>query len=346
MTRKHWQRGALVAAVSALALTAGTISGFAQGTVEDHTVVVGELDNPRQLSPGGPGELIVAQAGRGGQTGKVSIVKNGEVTNVISGLKSFAEPDGSFAVGVNGASKRVGGPFYAIGIPNKAPSGRKNDVWLLSKTRGGKLLKVANISRFERNNDPDGEGVESNAYSVLALDNKVLVADAAGDYIAKVRRGKISVWAVMPEYGEKIDAVPTVLSKGADNKIYVGELHSEMPGKARVWQFDRQGNRLKSWKGFTTVTGVDRAADGTLYVSELFGGECGFNQIPECFPGRVVAVAPNGDRTYYDVPFPSGVTARGDNFFVTAFSIAGRDGAMGIPDTDGQIWKFTPNTIE
>ncbi len=113
-----------------------------------------------------------------------------------------------------------------------------------------------------------------------------------------------------------------------------------MPGKARVWQFNRKGERLKSWKGFTTVSGVDVAADGTLYVSELFGGDCSFEEIPECFPGRVVKVAPNGDRTSYDVPFPSGIVVGADNFWVTAFSIAPGSGALGNPDASGQIWKI------
>ena len=84
--------------------------------------------------------------------------------------------------------------------------------------------------------------------------------------------------------------MPTSLSLGPDGYIYVGELHSEQPGKAKVWKYDRRGNPVRSWGGFTTVTGVARGKDGSLYVSELFGGPCTFDQIPACFPGRVVKV--------------------------------------------------------
>jgi hypothetical protein len=68
------------------------------------------------------------------------------------------------------------------------------------------------------------------------------------------------------------------------------------------------------------VTGVDRAADGTLYVSELFGGPCTFDRIPQCFPGRVVRVRPDGTRDYLPVPFRSGVGVKGDRVLVNALS--------------------------
>ncbi len=216
MTRKKWRYAGLGAAATAIALTTSVVGTAAQGEnargLTGPEVVVAGLDNPRQLSRTADGELVVALAGRGDRTGKLGIVDGGEIEYLIRGMKSFAEPDGTFAVGVNGGGKQAGGPYYAIGIPRETPSGRANDVWLLSKKPGGDLHKVANISAFERANDPDGEGVDSNPYSLLALDKKVLVADAAGDYIASVTRGNIRVWAVMPEYGKKIDAVPTVLS--------------------------------------------------------------------------------------------------------------------------------------
>jgi hypothetical protein len=181
--------------------------------------------------------------------------------------------------------------------------------------------------------------VESNPYAVLALKHQVLVADAAGDYIASVHGGKVSTWAVMPEYGRKLDAVPTSLALGPDGRIYVGELHSEKPGKAKVWQFDRQGNAIRSWGGFTTVTGVARGRDGSLYVSELFGGSCTFDQVPTCFPGRVVKVSPNGDRSYRRVPFPAGIAVRNGHVNVAVFSISPAKGFGGNPDFSGAIWR-------
>jgi hypothetical protein len=320
------------------------------------------LDNPRQLSLTRGRGLVVAEAGHGsslkrncikspegplciGRTGRVTVVKHGKAFHVMTGLLSAASPDGTFATGPDGASKKPGDGFFAIetyGPPSIVPNGlpARQLGKLMARTPGGQLHIAANITRFEKNHDPDGEGFDSNPYSVLALRHQTLVADAAGDYIAEVHGRKVSLWAAMPEYGPKVDPVPTVISRGGDGKIYVGELHSEKKGKAKVYQFNRAGDILRSWNGFTTVTGVARKADGTLYVSELFGGNCGFNQIPHCFPGRVVRVSPNGHRSYFRVPFPAGIVARDGRVQVAAFSVAPATGVFGNPAWSGQIWRI------
>jgi hypothetical protein len=359
------KRGLVVAVASAAALlvTASTMGGASasrtgpdgssmwsgarnaaghdnQRLIAAHPNIVAKgLDNPRQLSRTPDGKLVVALAGKGRNTAKLAVIDDRHRWYAMRSFPSFADPDGSFAVGLNGASKRPGGKYYAVDMPRTGAP--RHDVWLLAKSPGGQAHKVVNIGAFERNHDPDGEGIESNPYSVLALKGKILVADAAGDYIAQVKGGKVRKWAVMPEYGNKVDAVPTVVSRGADGNIYVGELHSERPHKAKVWKFSRNGDRLRSWKGFTTVTGVARTGNGTLYVSELFGGPCGFDQIPDCFPGRVVKIAPNGHRTYYRVPFPAGIAARGNHVWVSAFSVSPGSGFGDNPDWSGQVWHFT-----
>lgn len=349
------RRGVVVAAATATVLlaAASTMSNAAQGNAGTARsgeprglpvhpqVVKAKLDNPRQLSRTKGGALVLGLAGRGGNTAKLGVIKSrGHIRYQMKGFPSFADSDGSFAVGMNGASKRPGGAYYGLAVPRSAPPGQRRDGWLLAKAPGGHVHKVFNVGRFERRHDPDGEGVESNPYSVLALKGQVLVADAAGDYIGRYTHGKYRVWAVMPEYGPKIDAVPTVVAKGADGNIYVGELHSERKHKAKVWKFSRDGKRLRSWKGFTTVTGVARTKNGTLYVSELFGGPCDLSDVPNCLPGRVVKVAPNGHRTYYQVPAPAGIAARGNHVWVSAYSVCPSTGCFGNPDLNGQIWHF------
>lgn len=373
MNEKLVKRGipATMAALSVTAALALAPPGAAAPDEPDRAaraakpkVIVDGLDNPRQVTALPNGKLLVAEAGHGasdpsgcvgegeemqciGLTGRVSVVDPAarKRRSVMRKLLSAAGPDGSFAVGSDGAS-RLGKTTYAIvtwGPPEMFPEGvsGKQSGKLLRQKRDGKLRVVADIAAHEAKHDVDGEGVESNPYAVLALNrNKVLVADAAGDYIAKVnRKGKVRVWAKMKEYGPAVDAVPTVLTEGPDGKVYVGELHSEMPGKARVWRYSRKGKALKSWKGFTTVTGVAVAKNGTMYVSELFGGDCRFDQIPTCFPGRVVKVKPNGKRSHVDVPFPAGVAVQGKKVYVAAFSVAPK-GGMGGPDTSGQLWRI------
>ncbi|MFY0409089.1 ScyD/ScyE family protein [Solicola sp. PLA-1-18] len=327
-------------------------------------VVVSGLDNPRQLTQTPSGKLLIAQAGHGsyqkkncvgtgedtqciGLTGKVTLVSNGKKKNVMRGLLSAAGPDGTFAVGSNGAAKRRGGPYLSVisyAPPESFPAGipSRQAGKLISKRIGGTNRVNADITAFERRRDPDGEGVDSNPYSVLSWKGRTLVADAAGDSILKVsKRGHVALFHTMKEYGKTVDAVPTVLAPDKrTGNVLVGELHSEQPGKARVWALNAKGKPVRSWKGFTTVTGVARSKRGTLYVSELFGGSCTFDKIPSCFPGRVVKVAPDGTRTTVDVPFPAGVVVRNGKVYVNAFSTSPAKGFGGNPAWTGQLWRL------
>jgi hypothetical protein len=315
-------------------------------------VVRSGLDNPRSLQIMASGKVLIAEAGHGadseagcseqgcrGRTGQVTLLtgQSSKAARILGGLLSLAGPDGSFAVGADGASRRPGGRYVAIiaGGP-----GRQGGKLVTRGPRGGVRI-LADIARYERRHNPDGEVVESNPYAVLGLRGGFLVADAAGDSILKVTAGgRIRTWAVLPEYGERVDAVPTVISKGADGDIYVGELHSEQRGKAKVLRYNRAGKLLERWGGFTSVTGVDRGNDGTLYVSELFGGPCTFDRIPRCFPGRVVRVRPNGNRDYLAVPFPSGIGVEGKRVLVNAFSTSPQTGFGGNPEWSGAVWRL------
>ena len=373
MKRLHPSRRSklLVAATGALSLVgaaAATQSSVAAATdagplMARHVTITSGLDNPRQLQRLENGDFLVAEAGHGaddpdncagpqgeetcvGITGKVTRIHDGQLTRVITGLISAAGKDGSFAVGSDGASHQPKGPYLSImtyadpdQLPPGLPAGQLGH--LLAKYPGGKLHPIANISAYEAAHDPDGEGVDSNPYSVLALKNQILVADAAGDDILSVKNGQVSLWATLPEYGPDFDAVPTTLTRGPHGAIYVGELHSELQHKARVWQYDRMGHRLRSWTGFTTVTGVARGGDGSLYVSELFGGTCGFDD-PTCFPGRVVKVAPDGTRTYAQVSQPSGLLWDDGKLYAAARSLYK---AFNNQDGQGQIVSVDPSSF-
>lgn len=320
------------------------------------------LDNPRQIQLTTNGGLVVAEAGHGsdrasqcvggpngvcvGFTGSVSVYRDGKRRVVIDSLISGAGRDGSFATGADGASRRPGGGRYLAAMtwaPKQAlPRGvraRQLGKLLAPGAGDGKEI-VANITAFERNNDPDGEGFDSNPYSVLGLDKQILVADAAGDSIISVQDGDTRLWAALPDPGRRVDPVPTSITRGGNGHIYVGTLWSERRGKARVLEYNRDGDLLKQYKGFTTITGVAAKANGTLFISELFGG-CGFDQIPQCFPGRVVKANTGGQgRSYMRVPFPAGIVARGNRVQVAAYSVAPETGFGGNPDWSGAIWRL------
>lgn len=362
----------LVGTTGALALVGAAAAAqspvvAAQNTgpqIAHHVVIATGLDNPRGLSRMLNGDFLVAEAGHGannpnncvgsggnetcfGITGKVTRIHNGQPEHIITGLMSIAGQDGSFAIGSDDASHIPGRPYQVIEtyadpsqVPPGLPAGQLGR--LLEKSQGGTLHWAGNITAYERNHDPDGEGFDSDPYAVLQLKNQTLVADAAGDDILSVKDGHVSLWALMPEYGPKYDAVPTTISKGPHGAIYIGELHSELQHKAKVWQYDRRGNVIRSWTGFTDVTGVARGGDGSLYVSELLGGVCTPDQIPTCFPGRVVKVAADGTRTHVNVPVPAGIVTHVGKVYVNAFSIAPASGFGGNPAWSGQLWQVFP----
>jgi hypothetical protein len=323
-------------------------------------VVVSGLNNPRQVSFGPQGTLVVAEAGRGGTrcneagcwglTGSVSVVRRPATTanarphRVARGFLSVAAPGGAFAVGSNGACGTRTALKVAMGFappPQAVPDGlpsRQLGKLLSANLVTGDVRMQANISAVEFALDPDGQGNEpdarSNPYSVLCLGRRYIVADAAGNDLIEVRGRRARVLTVFPNH-HGVDSVPTSIALGGDGHIYVGELAGEgKPGVARVYKLNRRGKILDWVGGFTAVHGVDVHRNGTMYVSQLFGGPQGF--------GRLTKVMPDGRRRHAEVPLPGGVAVHHRNVYVAAWSISDADGADvdGFQLQPGQVWRL------
>jgi hypothetical protein len=226
----------------------------------------------------------------------------------------------------------------------------------LLRLKHGNLVPVADIGGFEATHDPDGHGVESNPYAVLATSGGELVADAAANDVLFVdRRGSISVFHVFanvttgacagqadptPQF-PGCNFVPTSLATDRWGNVYVGGLSSLTPGEAQVVKLDRTGKHvLHTWFGFTAVTGLAVGGDGSLYVSQLFADEAA-PPAPGA-QGVLTKITSNGHRTNVDVPFPAGIALdTHGNVYVSALSIAPEQG-LGVPglDTSGQVWRL------
>jgi hypothetical protein len=322
-------------------------------------VVATGLNNPRQLAVLGSGRsLLIAEAGRGGSrctqvfgcvgaTGSIALVRNAWAAHyvrpqrIVTGLLSAAAPDGGFAIGSDGVAAQSLDRIYiqvTNGPPDLLPAPLPGQVGKLLLARRGQLQPVADISAVEIASDPDGQGVDSNPYAVLALPGRQLVADAAGNDILEVRNGHVRVFAVLPNH-DGHQSVPTSLAAGPRGTIYVGELNGENPGTARVWQLSSSGRVLGWVGGFTTITGVAVGRDGSYFVSELFA-DAGAGP-----PGQVTQVLRNGRRLHYRVPFPAGLAiGRPHQVYVSAWSISDADGTdlgHGAAAAPGQVWRLT-----
>ncbi|GAA4971340.1 ScyD/ScyE family protein [Kineococcus glutinatus] len=394
-------------AATLLALTCLAPAAPATATTGEHdpapVVVATGLDNPRQLGWDRDGaSLLVAEAGSGGDTcagegpqrqcagltGAVGLVHDpgartgGAPHRVVTGLASIAAPDGSFAVGSDGAAATELPGIYAAAmtyVPPEAfpgvdlPGGFARQLGSVVLGGHGYSYPVVDLAAAEARLNPDGAQVESNPYGILVVPRTAttpthaLVADAAANTVWRVGIGgdlrpRVSVFATYPtppDDDTTPEFVPTSLARDADGNVYVGGLGSEQPGAAQVVKYSAGGRELHRWTGFTGVTGVAVAGDGTLYVSQLFGagapggGEDGEPVAPNDdvpgpgpgAPGDVVRVAPSGERTSVPVPFPAGLAVDEEGaVYVSAWSVSDADGAPAGPagpaTPGGQIWRL------
>jgi hypothetical protein len=362
---------------------AASSAGAASGPV----VVMSHLNNPRQLQLVGDGsELLIAEAGRGGPTqvgtgddatyvgptGSISAVfvpQNAhglKPYRLVKGLMSAGSQNGSFAVGSDGVSSRAprGRIYiqetYAPGDVVGAPFGTTQDGRLLTASPySNSLHTVYNVSYYEKKNDPDHHGFDSDPYAVLARSNDVLVADAAGNDILSVGT-TVRTFHVFPNVttggcAKQADPgpqfpgcnfVPTSMATDAAGHVYVGGLSSETPGQAQVVVLSADGRKvLGTYRGFTSVTGVAVDAHGNLYVSQLEAAEA--HPASEGVVGVLTKIDAAHHRTNVDVPFPAGVAVDNvGNVFVAAWSVAPEGGftppgaSDPVPGTSGQVWRL------
>jgi hypothetical protein len=191
---------------------------------------------------------------------------------------------------------------------------------------------VADITAFECANDPDGQGRESDPYSVYAASNHhQVVADAAGDSILDVRNGQVSLLAVIPPSADGSDQVPTSVTRGPDGAYYVGTLaEGAGNGAARVWRVVPGHAPQVYIDGLTAVVDIAFGPDGSLYASEFVT-----DATDEDSGGAVVRVRPGGRRTVLgegSLFFPGGVAVdRHGNLYVVNWSVLPATGSPDAP---------------
>jgi hypothetical protein len=128
------------------------------------------------------------------------------------------------------------------------------------------------------------------------------------------------------------DPVPTGVAV-LGRYVYVSTLGAEQPGASAVWKLDgRTGRVLRVWHGFTSLTGVAVAPNGTIYASEvLFGAPEGDGPPPPGFDpstvGRLTRIS-HGHVTHAGVTMPTGLEFRNGTLYASSWSIAG---GLGIP---------------
>ena len=347
---------AAAAAVVAPATWAGTPSAARV------TVVTKNLDGPFGLASarGGHHGLVVAES------------DSGQVTRVALNGSKWAILKG--APGVAGVATGPHHVFAVIGGPNEegAPSGGKyGPSRVLRISYDGKHVKViANLLRYERLHNPDGQVQLVNGHPVDALSNPfamtasrygLFVADGGANDVLRVnpRTGHVSTFFAPPTVknvpackGPDANANPG--TKGCDpvptgvqvlgRSVYVSTLGAEAPGAGRIYKLSaRTGKIQRVWSGFTAPTGIAVRRDGTIYFSEVLYGAPEGPPAPDFNPasiGRITRIH-HGHVTHAQVTMPTGLLLRGGHLYATAWSIGS---FLGIPHA-GQIVRVSDSSF-
>ena len=311
---------------------------------------------------GGAGPCVSGPEGEGetcaGASGAVTKIWHGKQRRVLEGLPSHAAPDGSAATGPQDISLHGFGAYLVTGLGGNVAFREQlgelgpqfGQLWKVSPFGG--LRAVADLTQFEEDENPDGSEVpDSNPNGVLARAARRYVVDAGGNDLLKVGpTGRIKVLAVFPTRlvpappgipdlppELPMDAVPTNVAEGPDRDLYVSQLTGfPFPvGGANIYRVDRRGGEPEVYaSGFTNVTDLAFAPDGSLYVVEiatngLLSGDT---------TGALKRVNPDGS---VDTVVSEGLTepygvavSRKGHVYVTNFGTSAGDGEVVRVDVD------------
>ena len=343
---RRWGTVAVTAGVVAFGLSPSVAQADHHDDDPVPTVATG-LSGPRQLNDYKGDDLVVAES----DSGEVSRVhrRSGKVETLLSGLpipQGVDYDDGKLYVTLGEAGPDEGGE-----APPEPVEGEPHGPSLIVAEPGGEILETYDLLAYELEENPDGQeqfdadgapfDALSNPFAVHVQDHRILVADAGANALLAIDRhsGEISTLFVPPrvspdEVAECADAQANPGVEGCDpvptgimekhGKLYLSTLGAEAPGAARVYVLEQDGDEVRRIEGLTGITGL-AVADHDVYVSELFFGAPAEEPGPDFDPtpvGRVVRIAPDGDRAAAAVTLPAGLEFENGELYASSWSIA------------------------
>lgn len=287
-----------IAALGVAGLAVLGVPSTAAGDLGDIEVVATGLDNPRGMTLGPDGAVYVAESGAGGtgpcfagpEGGRVCYGRTGAVTRVdddgqervLRRLSSIAGADGARAIGPSDVAFRGGRMHVTVGLgleldlANTIPALDRMGQLIRAHGWSNTWHTVADLAEFEDRRNPTGDERDSNPNSVVRKGRTLVVADAGGNDVLRVRRdGSIRVLATLPNRrvdGMSMDEVPTSVAVGPDGAVYVGQLTGfPFPvGGARVYRIDGDGDVDVFADDFTNIVDIGFDEHDDLYVLEMF----------------------------------------------------------------------------
>ncbi len=303
--------------------------------------VVGGLSAPRGLAFDAEGNLWVTVAGTGGEVSMTLPSPDGEAVFQmgLTGRIVTVAPDGT-------ATDRISGfPSYAAptettGLYRAIPNG--DSIWLVfngtgSATTGAfwtdsvveldattlAVKNILNLNAFEAENDPDGNGYDSNVVDIdWGADGTLYIVDAGGnDVLSWTEDAGLQVVQAWSD-----NSVPTSIEIAENGDFYIGFLGAGLaPGAGKIEHWSAAGELVETFSGLNTIT--DILLDGeTLYAVQLvIFGEQGPG------PGSVITVTSEGATPVAEgLLAPFGIAKGPDGaIYVSYGSVAFAPGMMG-----------------
>ncbi|MFA9445867.1 ScyD/ScyE family protein [Egicoccus sp. AB-alg6-2] len=358
--KRRLQAGLVAVSMVLPALAAAPAMAQTGGRV---TVLVDGLQQPRGVAADADGNVYVTESGTGGDELCMDVDFDGEPTEICMGTTSMVtrvRADGTVQRGhVGGLPSLALGEDDVIGASDVAIAadgtiyltfgwGQSADLrdelvedfppaahfGTLSRVApDGSLVVVADLARWEQDNNPDDmppEEPDSNPNGVHVDGDAIYVVDAGGNTLLEVdaATGEVDLLTLFPERPAIVppfiggdgtatmpmQAVPTSVTTDADGNVLVGQLTGfPFPaGDANVFEIDSDGTPVVRAAGLTAVTGVATRGDDLFAVQLARGGLLGAQDDPR---GSIARIRPNGARTDLFAPeliLPYGIAAGPD----------------------------------
>jgi hypothetical protein len=315
------------------------------------------LNNPRNMTWGPNGEMLISESGTGGGTcfgtstaqmcmgltGSVAAMKNAKLTTVVSGLLSMEAQDQGMAYPKKVVMGLAGIDYYhgtLYGIMDASSSGTMppsmpSDMAVADYNQLGRLLVLKGHGpmfpivadpgdydwawTYHNINLAPTNFPDSNPYALLVDPGVTYTINASSNTLDAVYPdGTVKFLAFIPN-APVGDGVPDCVAQKGGN-LYIGQLTAggNAAGSANVYRYNIASKKLTVWlKGFSAITGCGFGKNGDFYVTEF--DTTGWPPANVNAPaGAVIQIAPNGKRT---------VLGNGKLFAPNGF-LAGPDGSI------------------
>ena len=231
-------------------------------TYKAKTLATG-LESPRGVAIAPNGNLVLSEAGRGGNGSCLTTATGNRVcygtsgalglfnfstnsySRAITGLPSLARQDNyEDATGLNKLTFNGSGELMGVfgneggASPFPVPEGQWFGQTVSINLAGSSVTPLANITAFEVSNNPHTTAVDSNPWDLVVRGSDTYVTDAAGNSLVKAdSANQVSLVHVFPNKNVNTPAnapgfpaevsaqtVPTGLTIGSDGALYIAQL--------------------------------------------------------------------------------------------------------------------------